>query len=93
LNRNPFTLAEGDLVRHRFEWEAPTEELVEEQLLGIVGGFGIVAEVEHRYPRDMYGNGNCIEQEWARVVFPDTTIWINADYLERNPCKSSAVKV
>jgi hypothetical protein len=80
LNRNPFALAEGDLVQYQ-------ETNLKEPLIGIV------TEVEHRYPRDMYGNGNCIEQEWARVIFPGTTIWINADYLERNPCKSSAVKV
>lgn len=80
MNRNPFILAEGDLVQHQ-------ATNLEEPLIGIV------TEVEHRYPRDMYGNGNCIEQEWARVIFPEVTMWINAGYLKRCPCKSSAVKV
>lgn len=40
---------------------------------------GVVTHVEHRYPRDMFGNGNYIEQEWLRVLHESGSRWVIAD--------------
>jgi len=44
---------------------------------------GILTEVEWRDVRDMFGNGNYIRVQYARVISKDGHIWYEAQEIKR----------